>query len=117
MKHVRARVGARLREWRLRRGLTQEQLAERAGLSYKFIGEIERGTGNPTVDTLGRLAAALDVDFPELLGAGEPGRGSAASYTLSRKEIQFVREARESLDHLIDRLDSSTARPKDSRRK
>jgi hypothetical protein len=39
------------------------------------------------------------------------------SYTLSAKEIQFVREARESLDHLIDRLDSSAARPKDSRRK
>lgn len=117
MKHLRARVGSRLREWRQRRGLTQEQLAERSGLSYKFIGEIERGTGNPTVETLGRLAAALDVDLSELLRAGEPSRGPAVSYTLSAKEIQFVREARESLDHLIDRLDSSAARPKDSRRK
>jgi len=111
-------VGARLREWRRRRGLTQEQLAERAGLSYKFIGEIERGTGNPTIDTLGHLADALGVEPAELLRAASPAPGASPTYALSAKEIQLVREALESADRLIGRLERSPGypRPKGRRR-
>ncbi len=117
MSELRGRIGARLREWRRRRGLTQEQLAERAGLSYKFIGEIERGTGNPTVDTLGRLAQALHVDLAELVRAPEPRRDVSPTYVLSAKDIQLVREALESVDDLIDRLEHSGVLPKPKRRR
>ena len=117
MKDVRVRVGAQLREWRQRRQLTQERLAERAGLSYKFVGEIERGAGNPTIQTLSRLAAALDVDLAELLRAAEPGKAPTAAYTLSATEVQVVRDALVSLDHLISRLEGTTVYPRSRRRK
>ena len=50
---------------RLRReaGLTQEQLAERSGLSQQYLSDLERGKLNPTVVTLYELATALGVTF------------------------------------------------------
>jgi len=62
-----ADFGRQVRELRLRRQLTQTALGKRAGLSYKFVGEIERGTGNPTLTTMGSLAAALGCDLADLV--------------------------------------------------
>ena len=106
-KEVRTRLGARLREWRRLRRFTQEQLAERAGLSYKFIGEIERGRGNPTVDTLFRLSQALDLDVVDLLGPADSVRPTEI-YGLSAREVQLVREAAQSLDDVVEHLESTT---------
>ena len=46
---------------------TQEKLGERAGVSGKLVGQIERGDGNPTLDVIAGLAAGLDVDPGDLL--------------------------------------------------
>jgi len=48
------------------RELTQEQLGEKAGISYKFIGEVERGAVNPSLDSLVGIAKALRVGVREL---------------------------------------------------
>ena len=56
-----------LRAARLRKGLTQEVLAERAGLHRTYVGSAERGERNVTVETIARLAQALDVSASELL--------------------------------------------------
>lgn len=55
-------IGARIKSLRGGRGLTQEQVAERTGLSVNFVSRIERGLENPTLDTLLGLAKALKVD-------------------------------------------------------
>ena len=49
-------LGRRLKTLRKRVALTQEELAERAGINPKYISGIERGRENPTLDTLLRLA-------------------------------------------------------------
>jgi transcriptional regulator with XRE-family HTH domain len=59
-------LGKRIRTLRNARGWTQEELGKRAELSYKFIGEIERGRQNPSFDTFIKIAAALKLDLPEL---------------------------------------------------
>jgi transcriptional regulator with XRE-family HTH domain len=68
----RNRFGKRVRELRLAKGLTQEELAERAGLHPTYIGGIERGERNLGLDNLLKLAralnehpAALFADFPK----------------------------------------------------
>lgn len=67
------RLGARLRELRDARGLTQEQLGEKAGISWHFVSSIERGRKGATTDTLAKLAALLDVTLSELfLGVDKP---------------------------------------------
>lgn len=52
-------LGAQIVELRTREGLNQTQLAEAAGVPQPEISRIERGVGNPTRETLGRLATAL----------------------------------------------------------
>jgi transcriptional regulator with XRE-family HTH domain len=47
--------------------LTQEELAERSGLSQQYISDLERGKRNPTVVTLYELASALGVSHVELV--------------------------------------------------
>ncbi len=61
-----------LRRLRHASGLTQEELAERAALSTRYVGRIESGAASPSVTVLGRLAGALGVDPCDLLHM--PGR-------------------------------------------
>lgn len=56
------RVGAMLQRQRLRQALTQAELAERADLSLKYLGEIERGEANATIQALERIALVLGWD-------------------------------------------------------
>lgn len=55
-------LGDAVRAVRLRRGLTQQALASRAGMSRQWLAGLESGTANPTWDVVARLSAALDVD-------------------------------------------------------
>lgn len=59
---IAAAFGKRIREARLAAELTQEALAERAGLHPTFISNVERGYRVPSVPTLLRLAVALGVE-------------------------------------------------------
>ena len=54
-------VGANIRRLRKDRGLTQEDLADEAGLDSGYLGKIERGLENPSLKKLVGIAAALDV--------------------------------------------------------
>ena len=59
-------LGRRIRELRKKRCWTQEELAEAAGLHFKFLGRVERGTTNSTLRVLKKIAKALEVPVSEL---------------------------------------------------
>lgn len=59
--------GRRLRALRTDRGLSQHKLAELAGLDKNMPSELERGYINPTLETLLKLAQALDVEVNDLI--------------------------------------------------
>ena len=61
-------IGPRLRHIRLEKGFTVEALAVAAGLDKGFLSRLERGTKRPSVDTVLRLSAALDVPVGQLFG-------------------------------------------------
>ncbi len=63
------RLGARVKHLRRERSLTQEELAERASLTSKFVGEVERAESNPSAASLARMAAALSVSMGDLFEA------------------------------------------------
>lgn len=114
MSEVQARLGARVRDLRQQRGWTQETLGERAGLSYKFIGEIERAIGNPTIDSIDQIARAFGLDIGLLLHREAP----EAVYTpLSSDDFAVMREARDTLDSALKRLGGSGKRRPRTRRK
>jgi transcriptional regulator with XRE-family HTH domain len=54
-------VGNRIRELRKAKGWTQEQLAEAASLHYSYIGGVERGDRNISLETLEKIIAAFEV--------------------------------------------------------
>ena len=56
----------RLRELRRRAGLSQEELAKKAGVSRVTLARIETGTQMAMVDTAFRICEALGVEFPEV---------------------------------------------------
>ena len=56
-----------LRRIRHAKKLTQEELADRASLSMRYVGAIERGDVSASVTVLGQIAEALEVDPAELL--------------------------------------------------
>lgn len=53
-------------------GLSQEQLADLAGLDRNYVGKLEREENSPTVDTLEVLALALQVDVEQLIRRNSP---------------------------------------------
>ncbi len=67
MTDVRITFGMHMRKLRLERKLTQEELADRAGMHFTYIGQIERGLRNPSLVNLHKLAKALKVDGGKLL--------------------------------------------------
>ena len=63
-----SRVARILRQEREKRGLSMNLVAERAGLSQQMVSYVEREMRNPTLETLLRIAAAMEVDFLDILG-------------------------------------------------
>jgi transcriptional regulator with XRE-family HTH domain len=56
-----------LRHEREKRGLSMNQVAERAGLSQQMVSYVERQMRNPTLETVLRIAAAIEIDFIDVL--------------------------------------------------
>jgi len=63
---------SRLRELRRSRGLSQAELSRLATITPSYITRLENGSSAPNLDTLSRLAAALNVALTELLPANAP---------------------------------------------
>ncbi len=62
-----AALGERVRAARHKLGLSQEGLAERAGVHWTFVGQVERGQRNISLHNLLKLAGALEVDASKLV--------------------------------------------------
>jgi len=79
-------LGNQLRRLRLERKLSQESLAEKAGLNYKYIGRIELAKADPGADVLVRLARALSIPLGELFATITPDdRGHRLSPPMSKR--------------------------------
>jgi len=58
-------VGKRIREYRMNKGLSQEELAYRSELHTAHLGRIERGEKNPTLESIEKIINALGITFEE----------------------------------------------------
>jgi transcriptional regulator with XRE-family HTH domain len=88
-------LGAQLRSWRTYSGLRQRELEERAGLAHNAISRIEKGEVSPRLETIERLAQALDISVEEFQFRIPPAN--------SRKDIR--KDTQEWTQGLIERLD------------
>jgi transcriptional regulator with XRE-family HTH domain len=76
MQSLRTDLGQAMRERRIAIGVSQERLGEFCALDRTYISGIERGVRNPTIDSLSRIAEALECNLSELICSAESIRES-----------------------------------------
>jgi two-component system response regulator len=79
---VKKEFGSVIKSKRIRLGLSQEALAERADLHRTYVTDIERGTRNLTLESISKLAGALGVSLSELFQAIDAAAGDGAAALL-----------------------------------
>ena len=82
-------IGARLRELRSQTGLTQDQLAEKLGVSKRTQGNYESGASDPTASYLSMAASQLGFDVPYILNGV---RTTPTSDSLSEVEYSILKQ-------------------------
>ena len=73
MSKLSVEIGQRIRSYRLQNGFNQEELAEKCGLHPTYIGQVERGEKNATLESVCRIANGLDLSLSKLfenIGSG-----------------------------------------------
>ena len=63
MEYLNSMIGKKLKEIRVMKGLSLEDVAKLTGVSKAMLGQIERSVSNPTVSTLWKIATGLKVSF------------------------------------------------------
>ncbi|WP_040951528.1 helix-turn-helix domain-containing protein [Gorillibacterium massiliense] len=79
-------VGLRIKEIRKAQSLSQEELGEKAGFHFSYIGSVERGEANITLKNLARISSSLNVSVAELLRYQE----SSDRYINESKELHIA---------------------------
>ena len=101
-------IGKRIRSYRQKREFSQEHLAELCALHPTYIGQIERGEKNATIETIAKISAALNVSLSELFvnlgtGASSLNRIPADVYTFF---LLKTPEEQEKLYRLLQEIDA-----------
>lgn len=99
MENARKGLGKRIRLIRKSKGFTQEELGEKAGLSYKFVGEMERGEVNPSLDSLASIAHALGTNIANLF----PSKTDIFPQ-FSHQNIQLIKKAVRLLNRTFSKI-------------
>ncbi|MCS5734172.1 helix-turn-helix domain-containing protein [Herbiconiux daphne] len=86
-------LGARIRDERQRLALNQMDLAELADLHFTNLGKIERGQANPTLHTIVRIAAALNLNPAELVDGLSADQLPQRSHGVTAADLIRAREA------------------------
>ena len=108
MSDIAKAVGQRIRNYRTKKGLSQEKLAELSGCHPTYIGQLERGEKNATLESIERITAALGISLSKLfekLDGGEKDIPLACYEFLSAKS----KEEQEQLYKILLEMDKYKA--------
>lgn len=89
MSEIAMQLGQRIRMFRKERGISQEELSFKAGISAAHLGQIERAVKKPTVETIGKLAAALEVPVTALFSQEYTPEVDPGNSTLAKINAQL----------------------------
>ena len=87
-------IGQRIRNYRVQQGLSQERLAELAGVHPTYIGQIERGEKNLTIESLEKITCALNVPLSRMTEKAEDAKREQ-NFPLAAYELILARSPRE----------------------
>ena len=106
---VKKQFGASVRVWRNRLGISQEELAERADLHRTYISDIERGARNLSLESIERLAMALEVSVPALLSYARKSAPDQVAFLPEKDlvDILFVEDRADDAELALQALKSA----------
>ena len=67
-------LGSAIKAYRASLGISQEELARRAGLHRTYVSDLERGARNPSIESIEKLARALEISVAALFAAAGNGK-------------------------------------------
>lgn len=102
--NLKDRVASRIKTIRRRRGLTQEQLAQRTDRTVFAISQLERGKSLPSFETLERLSVALDLPMKEFFDDGAETEG------MSTERLRLTTEMADRVRSMTDDQIAATLR-------
>lgn len=102
MKNPTELLGARIRELRKARRLTQEQLAELLGIEQKHISLIELGKSYPSLDRLMRIAEILGVPLPSLFDFAHHEQEALSPEVMAKKIVGMSEHERQLLYRIAE---------------
>lgn len=98
-------LGARVRAWRARRGMTRKQLAADSGLSERFLADVEAGKGNVSIHSLEAVARALNLAMLDLLQDAPRPAMARVQTLLARLDDPQLDQAHKLLCHSFGLID------------
>lgn len=99
-------IGKRLREMRTKKGISQENLALSADLHPTYIGRLERGEKCPTIDTIYKLAKALEVPIIDMLDVPTGNRAcdTSAMYRIEAAISELSAEDAIAIAEIVEKI-------------
>ncbi len=94
-------IGTTIRGYRLQKGMSQGDIEKRTGLLRCYLSRVENGHTVPSLDTLQKIAGALDLPLSQFF-AEEPVSRDVAAIALSEDEIRFLTQIQRYSAHLSD---------------
>ncbi|MBE6694850.1 MAG: helix-turn-helix transcriptional regulator [Ruminococcaceae bacterium] len=88
-------LGKRIRNYRTAMGLSQEKLAELSGCHHTYIGQIERGEKNATIESIQKIASALNISLSKLFEKLDAKKENVRDIPLECYELLSEKNAKE----------------------
>jgi transcriptional regulator with XRE-family HTH domain len=95
------KIGLTIRGYRLKKGLSQGDIEKRTGLLRCYLSRVENGHTVPSLDTLTKIASALELPLSQFFAEGDAS-GEVEAQKLSDDELRFLTQIRRYSSNLND---------------
>ena len=95
-------IGDTIRNFRLQKGMSQGDIEKRTGLLRCYLSRVENGHTIPSLDTLAKIASAMELPLAQFFAGDHSDNGSKALPQLSEDEIRFLTQIRRYSSSLND---------------
>ena len=96
------KIGETIRNFRLQKGMSQGDIEKRTGLLRCYLSRVENGHTIPSLDTLAKIAGAMDMPLARFFAEASPANGSKQLPQLSEDEMRFLSQVRRYTANLND---------------
>ena len=87
-------IGETIRNYRLQKGMSQGDIEKRTGLLRCYLSRVENGHTIPSLETLSKIATAMELPLAQFFGAGTSENGGKATPQLADDEVRFLTQIR-----------------------